>query len=100
MASIVAAGIGPRRDATQSFRGAALAPSPYPVAVVSSNSALPVPPLIYWTDKTHHTQAAGCKARRWRAWTAGSQPTKSVTYSIDWGIGPAQNSSVLCWMVL
>ena len=26
-----------------------------------------VPPLISWTDKTHHTQAAGCKARRWRA---------------------------------
>ena len=23
-----------------------------------------VPPLISWTDKTHHTQAAGCKARR------------------------------------
>ena len=26
-----------------------------------------VPPLISWTDKTHHTQAAGCSARRWRA---------------------------------
>ena len=26
-----------------------------------------VPPLISWTDKTQHTQAAGCKARRWRA---------------------------------
>ena len=25
-----------------------------------------VPPLISWTDKTHHTQAAGCKAKRWR----------------------------------
>ena len=29
--------------------------------------ALNVPPLVFWTDKTHHTQAAGCKARRWRA---------------------------------
>ena len=37
-----------------------------------------VPPLISWTDKTHHTQAAGCKARRWRARTGGSKPRRSI----------------------
>ena len=37
-----------------------------------------VPPLISWTDKTHHTQAAGCKARRWRARTGGSNPRRSI----------------------
>ncbi len=26
-----------------------------------------VPPLVSWTDQTHQTQKAGCKARRWRA---------------------------------
>ena len=41
-------------------------PLPHQITAVYE-SMLPrqlVPPLISWTDKTHHTQAAGCKARR------------------------------------
>ena len=38
----------------------------------------PVPPLISWTDKTQHTQAAGCRARRWRARTGGWKPRRSI----------------------
>ena len=37
-----------------------------------------VAPLISWTDKTHHTQPAGCRASRCRAYTEGSKPSRSI----------------------
>lgn len=46
--------------------------------VVRNANPLCAPPLISWTDKTHHTQAAGLSARRCRARTGGSNPRRSI----------------------